>query len=85
MPKANRYFLPNRIWHIILKELKEVGSCQSPTPVEFASRITRGPIGRHIECLGIWKQLNNSGFKSLEFEGFKTKTSLNSVGRLRTT
>jgi len=31
-----------------------------------------------IEFLGIWEQLNNSGFKPLEFDGFKKQTGLNS-------
>ncbi len=31
-----------------------------------------------IEFLGIWEQLNNSGFKPLEFDGFKNQSGLNS-------
>lgn len=31
-----------------------------------------------IEFLGIWEQLNNSGFKPLEFEGFRKQAGLNS-------
>ena len=31
-----------------------------------------------IEFLGVWEQLNNVGFKPLEFEGFRTRAGLNS-------
>jgi hypothetical protein len=31
-----------------------------------------------IEYLGLWEKVNNLDFKSLEFEGFKTKAGLNS-------
>jgi hypothetical protein len=31
-----------------------------------------------IEFLGIWEQLNNVGFKSVEFDGFKKEAGLNS-------
>ncbi len=31
-----------------------------------------------LEFLGIWEQLNNPDFKSLEFEGFRNKSGLNS-------
>jgi len=31
-----------------------------------------------IEFLGIWEQLNNPGFKPVEFEGFKNRAGLNS-------
>ncbi|HHH76190.1 MAG TPA: KilA-N domain-containing protein [Phycisphaerae bacterium] len=31
-----------------------------------------------VEFLGIWEQLNNPGFKPLEFEGFRTNAGLNS-------
>ena len=31
-----------------------------------------------VEFLGVWEQLNNVGFKPLEFEGFKTRAGLNS-------
>ncbi len=31
-----------------------------------------------IEFLGIWEQINNPGFKPLEFEGFKKQAGLNS-------
>ncbi|MFI5196977.1 MAG: KilA-N domain-containing protein, partial [Chitinophagales bacterium] len=31
-----------------------------------------------IEFLGIWEHIYNSGFKPLEFEGFKTLAGLNS-------
>jgi hypothetical protein len=31
-----------------------------------------------IEFLGVWEQLNNSGFKPIEFDGFKKQAGLNS-------
>jgi len=31
-----------------------------------------------IEFLGIWEQLNNPGFKPVEFDGFKKQAGLNS-------
>ncbi|KAF0118806.1 MAG: KilA-N domain-containing protein [bacterium] len=31
-----------------------------------------------IEFLGIWEQLNNPGFKPIEFDGFKKQAGLNS-------
>lgn len=31
-----------------------------------------------IEFLGIWEQLNNPGFKSIEFDGFRNQAGLNS-------
>jgi hypothetical protein len=31
-----------------------------------------------IEFLGIWEQINNPGFKSVEFDGFKSQAGLNS-------
>jgi hypothetical protein len=31
-----------------------------------------------IEFLGIWEQLNNPNFKSVEFDGFKKEAGLNS-------
>ena len=32
----------------------------------------------HKDFLGIWEQLNNPGFKPVEFDGFKKQTGLNS-------
>lgn len=32
-----------------------------------------------IEFLGLWEQLNNSGFNSVEFDGIKMQAGLNSV------
>jgi hypothetical protein len=40
--------------------------------VTAAERLSLMP-GFSAEFLGIWEQLNNSGFNSIEFEGFKTK------------
>lgn len=31
-----------------------------------------------IEFLGLWEKINNPGFKSIEFDGFKNKAGLNS-------
>jgi hypothetical protein len=31
-----------------------------------------------IEFLGLWEQLNNPGFKSIEFDGFRSQAGLNS-------
>ena len=34
--------------------------------------------GNAIEFFGLWEQMNNSGFKSIEFDAFKNEASLNS-------
>ena len=34
-----------------------------------------------IEFLGLWEQLNNPGFNSIEFDGFKNMAGSNSFGK----
>jgi hypothetical protein len=35
-------------------------------------------MGPHQDLLGIWEQVNNPGFKSVEFDGFRKQAGLNS-------
>ena len=36
-----------------------------------------------IEFLGIWKQLNNTGFKPIEFDGFRKQAGLIAITQMK--
>jgi hypothetical protein len=50
-------------------------SISAPTP-KFGTRTSAKDNA--IEFLGIWEQLNNPGFKPIEFDGFRKQAGLNS-------